>query len=93
MIRQRRDQRIVGSRGGGGKGRGEACVVGEVGGVEEGCEEGGEGFGGVFAGGSALGAGESVVYVWVPGYDGDDVRERGEILFSLFMGEGPQVRL
>ena len=68
-------------------------MVGQVGGGEEGWEEGGECSGGVSAGSSALGAGESVVYVWVPGYDGDDVRKLGETLFSLFLGEGAQVRL
>lgn len=68
-------------------------MVGEVGSIEEVCEEGGDGFGRVDTSGAALGAGESIVYIWIPGHDGDDVGETGGISFLFFRADGAQVQL
>ena len=75
MIRQRRRQRFIRRRGGGGIRRARARARREVRGVEEVGEDGGEGLGGIDAGGSALGARESVVEARVPGYYRDEVGE------------------
>lgn len=66
ILRKARGEDLVGREGGGGVGRGAVRVAGEVGVVEEGGEEGGEGFLGVGGGEAAVGAGEDEVEDGVP---------------------------